>query len=193
MAVAHFRWPLLLRITTTLRRILSGVFCGQDGDQLTYYALGNCEPKGSFKVGQVTHAEKNVKLKSKGNLQKAAMMGAGEANVSEHKPWKKFAMRLDLGPKLEYIICPPDQNSMDIWYEAFEPRVKGELKVYLDRGSLSTWVTKWGQLHKTQLEYYDNKQTADGGEPAQVWQLKHGAQFTHYSRMKMPHASRACG
>ena len=130
-------------------------------------------------LGQVTHAEKNVKLKSKGNLQKAAMMGAGEANVSEHKPWKKFAMRLDLGPKLEYIICPPDQNSMDIWYEAFEPRVKGELKVYLDRGSLSTWVTKWGQLHKTQLEYYDNKQTANGGEPAQVWQLKHGAQFTH--------------
>ena len=178
--------------------------CGQDGDQLTYYALGDCEPKGSFKVGQVTHAEKNVKLKSKGNLQKAAMMGAGEADVSEHKPWKKFAMRLSLGPKLEYIVCPPDQNSMDIWYEAFEPRVKGELKVYLDRGSLSTWVTKWGQLHKTQLEYYDNKEAANGGEPAQVWQLKHGAQPTHDSRMhasvfsairrpRMPHPSSAFG
>ena len=59
----------MLRITATSLRILSGVLCGQDGDQLTYYALGNCEPKGSFKVGQVTHAEKNVKLKSKGNAE----------------------------------------------------------------------------------------------------------------------------
>eukprot|EP01046_Picozoa_sp_COSAG06_P010314 COSAG06_NODE_562_length_14275_cov_28.599041_8_plen_117_part_00 len=42
-------------------------------------------------------------------------------------------------------------------YEAFSPRVTGELKVYLDRGSLSTWVTKYGLLHKTQLAYFDNE------------------------------------
>lgn len=28
--------------------------------------------------------------------------------------------------------------------------------MYLDRGSLSTWVSKYGILHKTQLAWFDN-------------------------------------
>lgn len=109
--------------------------------------------------------------------------------MAAHKPWKKLAMKLTMAEKgLEYIICPPDVPSMDVWYEAFtcvlatlvtchytsnmwsdrfcihltyRPNVCGELKVYLDRGSLSTWVTKHGILHKTQLAYFDNDSTLD--------------------------------
>lgn len=50
------------------------------------------------------------------------------------------------------------------------PRVAGELKVYLDRGSLSTWVTKYGVLHKTQLAYFDNE--ASLAKPGAVFLLK---------------------
>ncbi len=40
--------------------------------------------------------------------------------MADHKPWKKHAMRLTMVEKgLQYIICPPDVNSMDVWYDAF--------------------------------------------------------------------------
>ena len=50
------------------------------------------------------------------------------------------------------------------------PRVTGELKVYLDRGSLSTWVTKHGMLHKTQLAYFDNETSL--AKPGGIFLLK---------------------
>ena len=52
------------------------------------------------------------------------------------------------------------------------PRVAGELKVYLDRGSLSTWVTKYGVLHKTQLAYFDNEASLAKKKTGAVFLLK---------------------
>ena len=87
------------------------------------------------------NAEKNVDLGSKGKLKKLA--GADDQvrsprcfnstpnsqdslsllrfqAMADHKPWKKHAMRVTLSEKaLQYIICPRDLNSMDVWHDAF--------------------------------------------------------------------------
>lgn len=67
------------------------------------------------------------------------------------------------------------------------PRVAGELKVYLDRGSLSTWVTKYGVLHKTQLAYFDNE--ASLANPGGVFLLK---QATTVSMVRGSSLHRLC-
>ena len=61
------------------------------------------------------------------------------------------------------------------------PRVSGELKIYLDRGSLSTWVTKHGILHKTQLAYFDNDSSLL--QPGGSFALK---QATTVSMVRLP-------
>jgi hypothetical protein len=86
-----------------------------------YFELGNSVPKGDFELAQVTSAVREQR-KSGGLMQKTFSAGVSSDDADlDRKPWKKFTMVVQLGPKLDYILCPPDEPSLEVWLNAFNP------------------------------------------------------------------------
>ena len=52
----------------------------------------------------------------------------GQVDPDEHKPWKKHSMVVKVA-KTDYILCPPDEASLKVWVDAFQPLCKGPLQV----------------------------------------------------------------
>ena len=72
--------------------------------------------KGSVELSDIQSVNLDP-IESKGRLRKLALLGMDSGGGDEHKPWKKFPVKLTVvHEKDEFVLCAPDKNSQDIWH-----------------------------------------------------------------------------